>query len=221
MKEFFVQLISNSDPVEFPENKANSVFRWEGKELVLDNTDTFTGKDQLRTPPEVVFGRRLALDMGWVRKLKDNSYDVGPNLTKEIINDIAPSADDIWKNQKTADGDPFYKFDDDGLKLSSFCNWRFMALDEAFEHTFGSPRRPLYLYSNAGESTITGNQVTDLLREIPYAPDAPHFEPRHILYLPVRGNILDILETQLAESSGKLVNFLPGVTSVTLHFKHE
>jgi hypothetical protein len=28
------------------------VFRWEGKELVIDNTDTFTGKDQLRGAPQ-------------------------------------------------------------------------------------------------------------------------------------------------------------------------
>ena len=68
---------------------------------------------------------------------------------------------------------------------------------------------------------ITGNQVTDLLREIPHDPTKMTYEPRHILYLPVRGNAMDIIETQVAEVDGKLVEFSPGVTSVTLHFKHE
>jgi len=197
------------------------VFRWEGKQLVIDNTDTFTKKDMLRSRPEVIFGHQLALDMGWVRYHEDlKYYVVGPNLIKEIPGDIVPFADDV-KNPQKDRTDPFFKFDDDGLKVSCFCNWRFTSLDQVFENTFGSSQRPLYLYSNAGESTVTRNQVTDLLREIPYAPDAQHFESRNILYVPVRGNILDILGTQVAESSGKLVDFLPGVTSVTLHFKNE
>ena len=31
----------------------------------------------------------------------------------------------------------------------------------------------------------------------------------------------DIIETQVAEVDGQLVNFSTGVTTVTLHFKHE
>ena len=68
-------------------------------------------------------------------------------------------------------------------------------------------------------STCTGNQVTDLLREIPHDPTKMSYEPRHILYLPVRVDVMDIIETQLAENDGKLVDFASGVTTVTLHFK--
>ena len=68
---------------------------------------------------------------------------------------------------------------------------------------------------------VTGNQVTDLLREIPHDPTKMYYEPRHVLYLPVRVDIMDIIETQLAENDGKLVDFNTGVTTVTLHFKHE
>ena len=82
-------------------------------------------------------------------------------------------------------------------------------------------RTPLYVYSDVDQSTVTGNQVTDLLREIPHDPTKMSYEPRHILYLPVRVDVMDIIETQLAENDGKLVDFASGVTTVTLHFKYE
>ena len=68
---------------------------------------------------------------------------------------------------------------------------------------------------------IVGNQVTDLLREVPYSLEKRHLEPNQIQYLPVRSASLDIIETQVAEMDGNLVEFSPGVTSVTLHFKNE
>ena len=83
------------------------------------------------------------------------------------------------------------------------------------------PRGPMYLYSNVGRSTIMGNRVTDLLREIPHDLAKMSYEPLHIHYKPVRSQLVDIIETQLAENDGKLVDFVSGVTSVTLHFKNE
>ena len=78
-------------------------------------------------------------------------------------------------------------------------------------------RTPIYVYSDVG--TVTENQITDLLGEIPHDPSKMSYEPRHILYLPVRVDVMDIMETQLAENDGKLVDFASGVTTVTLHFK--
>ena len=77
------------------------------------------------------------------------------------------------------------------------------------------------MYSDVGQSTVTGNQVTDLLREIPHDPSKMAYEPKHILYLPVRLEIIDIIETQLSENDRSLVDFASGVTTVTLHFKYE
>ena len=79
----------------------------------------------------------------------------------------------------------------------------------------------MYLYSNVGRSTITGNRVTDLLREVPHDPTKMTYEHSQILYKPVRSNVLDIVDMQLAENDGQLVDFASGVTSVTLHFKDE
>ena len=79
----------------------------------------------------------------------------------------------------------------------------------------------MFLYSNVGRSMVVGDQVTDLIREIPYALDERHFEPDHIQYLPGRSDVINIIELQVSENDGKLVESSPGVTSVTLHFKHE
>ena len=38
-------------------------------------------------------------------------------------------------------------------------------------------------------------------------------------YLPVRSNVMDIIELQVAENTGRLVENT--VTTVTLHFKYE
>ena len=48
-----------------------------------------------------------------------------------------------------------------------------------------------------------------------------NFELKYIKYLPVRSDVIDIIELQVSENDGTLVNFASGVTTVTLHFKHE
>ena len=63
--------------------------------------------------------------------------------------------------------------------------------------------------------------MTDLLREVPHDSTKTRYEPNQIQYKPVRSNVLDIVEVQLAENDGRLVDFASGVTSVTLHFKYE
>jgi len=57
------------------------------------------------------------------------------------------------------------------------------------------------------------------LKQVRYDPEVVDFQPRHILYLPVRTTFLDIVETQVSENDGRLVNFASGVTTITLHFK--
>ena len=68
---------------------------------------------------------------------------------------------------------------------------------------------------------VTGNQVTDLLKQVHYDTGVVDLQPRHSLYLPVRTTVLDIIETQVSENDGRLVDFATGVTTITLHFKRE
>jgi len=69
---------------------------------------------------------------------------------------------------------------------------------------------------------MVGNRITDLLREIKYhSRNTVHFEPMHIQYLPVQNERMAIVETQMAEINGDLVQFGEGHTILTLHFKRD
>ena len=51
-----------------------------------------------------------------------------------------------------------------------------------------------------------------------------HFEPLRIQYLPIRNQVIEMVELQIAETVGEgddLVQFGPGHSIVTLHFKKE
>ena len=58
--------------------------------------------------------------------------------------------------------------------------------------------------------------------EIKYQPkETTHFKPRHIQYVPVRNEVVEIVETRMAETNGELVQFGEGHTFLTLHFKRD
>ena len=48
-----------------------------------------------------------------------------------------------------------------------------------------------------------------------------YFVPLHVRYLPVRNEYVQMIESQVAEMDGDLVNFGEGHTIITLHFKKE
>ena len=200
--------------------------RAEEGQCVIDNTRTSTSIEinNSQRYPQLSIGIELAKAMLWiVMGTLDNGqpgYVLGPNLRKEFPKNLVPAAIDLVKPVDNGD-EIFYKIDPDVLHLSCFINWVFMDLDASFERAFGSNHLPMYLYSGTSRSMIVGNQVTDLLREVPYLLEKRHFEPNQIQYLPVRSDSLDIIETQVAKVDGKLVEFSLGVTSVTLHFKLE
>ena len=202
------------------------VFKWEGDDLIIDNSNTFLSEAGGRNRPEVLFGAKLVEAMQWIGKDQYGFYLTNGNLRTEA--DATP--DNVKRDWAHIDQyrtwTDFWSFSAEGLQLSPYTNWRFVYLDEAYQKAFGGSsttphRSPMYVYSNAGQSMVMGNQVTDLMREIPHDPDRTTYEPRHILYLPVRVDVMDILETQVAENDGTLVDFVPGVTTLTLHFKYE
>ena len=101
-------------------------------------------------------------------------------------------------------------------------NWRFANLNVAFRSVVGDPARTLHVYSDVAGSSIVGNRVTDLLREIQYKREGRgtlYFEPLHIQYLTLGNETIEIIQTQVAETNGDLVKFGEGHTIVTLHFK--
>ena len=156
---------------------------------------------------------------GLWRKVED-TFDLGPNLVMEPLNDTMPVPvdtdpvnEEYWQHAHKTQ-----KF----IRLTMTCNWRFINLDVPFKNVTGTTKRSLFVYSDVGGSSVVGNQVTHLLREVNYNREgkgSQYFEPLHIQYIQVRKEVLDIIEVQVSETTGELVKFGAGNTIVTLRFK--
>ena len=197
--------------------KLYPTFEWTSQGDLLLNT---VNVDSQRQVARVLWGRTLALKMGWIEQVSPGIFRLGPNVLQQFHSDTIPTPTDV----PGADNKPtFWKVDGDYVVLSVTCNWRFVNLNETFRpSTEFTPSRPLHVYCNVGTSSMVGNRITDLLREIKYQPkETTHFEPLHIQYLPVRNEVVEIVETQMAEINGDLVQFGEGHTILTLHFKRE
>ena len=158
-----------------------------------------------------------------MKERSPGNYDLGPNLRQEFFTDTVPNLETMTHDLKNDWGDPlFWLKGEDLFHLSVTCDWRFTNLNKAFQNVVGSTSRSLFIYSDVGGSSVVGNQVTDLLREVNYrrTGDGSHyFEPLHIQYIPLHKDLLDIIETQLSETTGELTEFGEGNTILTLHFK--
>ena len=170
--------------------------------------------------PAFFVNANLAVDMGWFKKNADDKYVLGPNLAIEVPNGVIPTPIDTII--ASTPGDEFWRLTSGIIRMTLKCNWRFINLNASFKNVLGSSKRSLFIYSDVGGSGVVGNQVTDLLREVNYNREgkgSQYFEPLHVQYIPVRKDTVDIIETQVSETSGQLVKFGKGNTVVTLHFK--
>ena len=206
--------------------KCSYEFKWEGQDLVLDNTklDMFYVTETPGNPYLMALNQKVALQMGWIKPdAEDTTYRIGPNMKMEFTSASKLNPKDISKGRPDIDSGWRYWVVEEGvLKLSVYCNWRFTNFNSAFQNVIGNEKRSLFVYSDVGGSSVVGDQVTDLLREINFSrtgKGAQYFEPLHIQYIPVRKETLDIIEVQVAETTGELVKFGDGNTVVTIHLK--
>ena len=198
--------------------KMYPTFEWSSEGDLLLNTKPVDYKTHVA---RVSWGRTLALKMGWIEEVSPGTYRLGPNLLPELDGmSTIPNPTDV---RDTSNNPTFWKVEGDYLKLSLSCPWRFVNLNATFRPSSEfAPARPLHVYCNVGTSSMVGGRITDLLREIKYQPqNITHFEPRHIQYVPVRNEVVEIVETQMAATNGDLVQFGEGRTLLTLHFKRE
>ena len=197
-------------------------FAWQEDEILIDNT--YTSLDP-NSRPAIMFGVKLAEKMGWLKRLRDGNHELGPNLKQEFISNLVPEPQDYEVKGQTGGGarKVFWMADNTLMHLSVYCNWRFVDLNKAFRSVVGDPSRTFHIYSDVCESSMIGNMMRDLLREIQYkrvGRGSVYFEPLHIQYIPIRNDIIETIETAVAESeTGNLVNFGKGECILTLHFK--
>jgi len=71
-----------------------------------------------------------------------------------------------------------------------------------------------------GESSIVSTQITNFLRDLPYKDEPIRWEPEHVQYHRVRGDTVEIVKVEVAETNCTLLTLNPaGETQVTLHFQ--
>ena len=209
------RVVPKSQLAEDNGTKLYPTFEWTNEgDLVLNAVNV----DYTRQVTKVQWGKQLALQMGWIVEPSPGTFRLGPCVSQEFRSDTIPTPTDVLdaRNQPA-----FWSMDGQYFLLSMSCNWRFVNLNATFHPTTEfAPTRSLFVHCDVGTSRMVGNQVTDVLREIKYRPhETTHFEPQHIHYLPVRSKLVEIIETQVTETSGDPVAFAKGQTLLTLHFK--
>ena len=131
----------------------------------------------------------------------------------------------VFGNSGTVSGDPFQvvthgvvKF----LQLSLMAEWKLNNLDASFEKIIGTRKRTVMVYSDLVESTVVGSGKFPLLREVQLlrtGDGESTAEPLHHQWIKVRGHQMDILEVEIASTSGPLAILPPGKTLVTIGLK--
>ena len=166
---------------------------------------------------------RLSKLMMWT------SYDTNGNITRFLNHHLIPHFRNNTAPETTEiSGNVLFKElpSEKAIQLSRKAQWRFTHLNRIFDHATKRHKRTLYVYCNVGKSTIVGDQVVSLLREVDYDPrqaqtDHFHFEPNMIQYHDVLSSDMEILEVQITEIDNTLLEFGQGTTTLVLHFKKE
>ena len=175
----------------------------------------------------------------------DVGYVLGPNLqftcpTVTYTSQTKPDqstfpsarADLNWNGEHYAGMQPSDLTDDEmdqmfevkgrRLLLSRMVEWQFNNLDASFEKIVGTSKRTVMVYSDLVESTVVGSGKYPLLREVQLlrtGEGESTAEPLHHQWIKVRGQQLDILEVEIANTSGPLAILPPGKTLVTIGLK--
>ena len=137
---------------------------------------------------------------------------VNPTL---MFGDIVASVEHDPMQVVTHDGVKF-------LQLSLIVQWQLNNLDASFEKIIGTTRRTMMVYSDIVESTVMGSGKFPLLREVQImrtGDGESTAEPLHHQWIKVRGNQLDIIEVEIANTDGTLAVLPPGKTIVTIGLK--
>ena len=175
----------------------------------------------------------------------DEGYVIGPNLqftcptvtytsqTKPTNGDFpAARADFNWNGEHYAGIQPVdltsdvmdqpFEVSGKRLRLSRLVEWQFNNLDASFEKIVGTSKRTVMVYSDLVESTVVGSGKYPLLREVQLlrtGEGESTAEPLHHQWIKVRGQQMDILEVEIASTSGPLAILPPGKTLVTIGLK--
>ena len=222
---------------------------WKGDALVLHavGKGDLMNANKSKVTSAFMMDLEIAKRFGFIEKPAgvDEGYVLGSNLqftcpTVTYTSQTKPDrsafpsarADLNWNGEHYAGMQPSDLTDDEmdqmfevkgkRLLLSRMVEWQFNNLDASFEKIVGTSKRTVMVYSDIVESTVVGSGKYPLLREVQLlrtGEGESTAEPLHHQWIKVRGNQLDILEVEIASTSGPLAILPPGKTLVTIGLK--
>ena len=222
---------------------------WKGDALVLHAVPKgdLLNANKSKVTSAFIMDLEIAKRFGFVEKPVgvDVGYVVGPNLqftcpTVTYTNQTKPTNSDFpsaraefnWNGEHYAGVQPtdldsdvmdqVFMVNGKRLHLSRMVEWQFNNLDASFEKIVGTSKRTVMVYSDLVESTVVGSGKYPLLREVQLlrtGDGESTAEPLHHQWIKLRGQQLDILEVEIASTSGPLAILPPGKTLVTIGLK--
>ena len=152
-----------------------------------------------------------------------NSFRRAYNWEGEQCMGVNPTL--LFGNTGSIVNDPLQVVTQGGVKflqLSLIVEWQLNNLDASFEKVVGTHKRTVMVYSDLVEPTVVGSGKFPLLREVQLlrtGEGESTVEPLHHQWIKVRGQQMDILEVEIASTSGPLAILPPGKTLVTIGLK--
>ena len=238
-------LVSRRDerPVVSVKKNAMPQLTWKDDTLVihaLERKDAWNTNNVAMTKFHINLD--LALKFGLVvEKIGQNTttYVIGPNLQytlpKVTYNRHTMPTGDPFRTYYNWEGEQYvgvnYVYERFQIvtvdkvkyvKLHLMFEWQLNNLNASFEKLVGTRKRTVMVYSDLVESSVVGSGKFPLLREVQLlrtGEGESTVEPLHHQWIKVRGQQMDILEVEIASTSGPLAILPPGKTLVTIGLK--
>ena len=248
MKDQWNSLVTEADrkPIVFLKKHGIPQLSWNGESLVIE---AIVKKELLNSNQinmvEFHINLDIALKFGLVRRktgktgYATSDFVLGPNLQYSLpsktYDETTGPVGSRYRNYYNWEGDVYegvnfisqaytiHTADNvKWMKLHQAFEWRLDNLDSSFEKIVGPRKRTVMVYSDLVESTVVGSGKYPLLREVQLlrtGDGESTAEPLHHQWIKVRGNQLEILEVEIASTSGPLAILPPGKTLVTIGLK--
>ena len=146
--------------------------------------------------------------------------------------DVANRKDMFWEGEHFSGMQPtdvfrgvtdqVYLVKNKRLHLSRMVEWQLNNLNAPFEKLVGTSKRTVMVYSDVVESTVVGSGKFPLLREVHLlrtGEGESTVEPLYHQWIKVPGHQLEMVEVEIASTSGPLAILPPGKTLVTIGLK--
>ena len=248
MKDQWDNQIKEPDrkPIMFVKKHGVPQLSWKGESLVIEAIakEELLNKNQINMV-EFYINVDIAFKFGFLR-LKtgktgnsQNDYVLGPNmqysLPTKTYDETTGPVGSRYRSYYNWEGEvyegvnftsrAFFIVTADNVKwvrLHQAFEWRLNNLDASFEKIVGTRKRTVMVYSDLVESTVVGSGKYPLLREVQLlrtGDGESTAEPLHHQWIKLRGQQLDIVEVEIASTSGPLAVLPPGKTLVTIGLK--